>query len=340
MLLDDLFEPPGEAFVRLGLGFQHVAGKDHVILMRLQHVGHFLVRCGPDAGHGRLCLLVGLHADFVDAVGDVLLLGRLERLGERVIEHNALLGVGLQLVDEHHLGRSLVLQAVHPGLALLDIALERLALGELDLFVLHHGVVARIQIGQLGLELGSRRRVGFVGDLVFECNDVGVHGLNVAAQALQFAHGKLALVQCFGEVGLDLHFLLFQNGKLAFEQLGDHVGFGNQILQLVVDIGGAYAFLTHTVRLGRGKDAHEAFPARLAAHLVEILGKRSRDIIQPHDQLGDVFVHHLRVRMYVLERGVLDVEHRVLALGNLGACGFDAAGQFLYLCLCLGHLGL
>jgi uncharacterized membrane protein YeiH len=45
------------------------------------------------------------------------------------------------------------LQRVDPGLALLDVAFQRLGLGQLDLFVLHHGVVFRIQVGQLGFQL-------------------------------------------------------------------------------------------------------------------------------------------------------------------------------------------
>ncbi len=35
MLLDNRGKPAGKAFVCLGLFFQHVAGKDHVVLMRL-----------------------------------------------------------------------------------------------------------------------------------------------------------------------------------------------------------------------------------------------------------------------------------------------------------------
>ena len=79
--------------------------------------------------HGGLRLLIGLHADLVDAVCHVLLLRSLERFGQRVIKHHALLCVGLQLVDQHHLRCCLVLQAVDPGLSLFDIAFKGLAVG-------------------------------------------------------------------------------------------------------------------------------------------------------------------------------------------------------------------
>ena len=43
MLIDDFGKATGEPFVRLGLLLQNVAGKDHVIFMRFQHIGHPLV---------------------------------------------------------------------------------------------------------------------------------------------------------------------------------------------------------------------------------------------------------------------------------------------------------
>jgi hypothetical protein len=110
MLLDNRGKPAGKAFIRLGLFLQHVAGKDHMILMRLKHVGHFLIGRSADGGHGGLRLLIRLHPDLVDAVGHVLLLRSFQRFGQGVIQHHALLRVCLKLVDQHHLRRRLVLQ--------------------------------------------------------------------------------------------------------------------------------------------------------------------------------------------------------------------------------------
>ena len=78
MLIDDFGKATGEPFVCLGLLLQHVADKDHVIFMRFQHIGHPLVVGRPDPGHGGLRLLIGLHADLVDTVCNVLLLRSLE----------------------------------------------------------------------------------------------------------------------------------------------------------------------------------------------------------------------------------------------------------------------
>ena len=52
MLFYDLGKAPCEPFVRLGLGFQHLAGKDHVILMFFHHFSHARVGGRTDARHG------------------------------------------------------------------------------------------------------------------------------------------------------------------------------------------------------------------------------------------------------------------------------------------------
>ena len=50
--------------------------------------------------------------------------------------------------------------------------------------------------------------------------------------------------------------------------------------------------------------------------------KRIGDVIQTHDQLGDVCVHHLGMGVHILERGIFDVDIR-LGGANLGPCRFD-----------------
>ena len=166
MFRDDLGKPTGEPFVRLGLLLQNVAGKNHVVFVLFQHIGHPLVGGRADSRHGGLRLLIGLHADLVDAVRHVLLLRCLQRFCQRIIKHHALLGVRLQLVDQHHLGGGLVLQAVDPGLSLFDIAFKGLAVGQLDLFILNHLIVGTVQRGQFGFQGRALGRIRFRGDLV------------------------------------------------------------------------------------------------------------------------------------------------------------------------------
>ncbi len=144
----------------------------------------FWLVAGADGGHGGLGFLVGLDPDLVDPVGDVLLLRGFQRLGQRIIEHDPLLGVRLQLVDQHHLRGRLVLQAVDPGLALFDIAFKGLAVRQLDLFLLHHLVVLGIELGQIGLQLGARGGVLFDADLVFQLDDLRVHAQNLGTVRL------------------------------------------------------------------------------------------------------------------------------------------------------------
>ena len=227
MLLDDLLEPAGKAFIGFGLRLKNLAGKDHVALVRFHHVGHPLVRRRANRRHRGLRLLVGLDPDLVDPVRDVLLLRGLERFRECIIKHHALFRVGLELVDQNHLRRRLVLQTVDPGLALLDIALKRLALGKLDLLLLHHFVIGLVEVGQFSLKLSARRRVLLDRDLVLQRDDLRVHRQDLRPQALQFAHGHFPLIQRFGEVGFNLRLLFIQDRQLPLEQLGDHVRLGD-----------------------------------------------------------------------------------------------------------------
>lgn len=76
----------------------------------------------------------------------------------------------------------------------------------------------------------------------------------------------------------------------------------------------------------------------LGAQEVEIPGKGGGDVVQPHDQFGDIGVHHLGMGVDVFQRGVFDVDHRVFARRDLVARGFDARRQFGDLGLRFGHL--
>ena len=105
---------------------KNVIGKNSKIAKSVRIFGHLVVGGGTDCGHGGLRFLIGFHADLVDAVGDILLLGGLQTGGQRIIQNHALLGVCLQFVDQNQLGSGLVGQRIHPGLALFDIAFQRL----------------------------------------------------------------------------------------------------------------------------------------------------------------------------------------------------------------------
>ena len=231
--------------------------------MGFQHVGHPVIRRGADGGHGGLGFLIGLDADFVDAVGHVLLLGGFQRLGQRVIQDDPLLGVGLQLVDQHHLGRGLVLQAVDPGLAGLDIAFQRLRFRQRHLFVLDQRVMFLVGIRQFGFQPGAVAGIGGRGDLVFQLDQARVHRLDPLAQRFQRVDGGLAFVERAGQVGFDPGLLFVQLIQLTLQQLGDDIGFADQVLQFVVDRRAAQTFLTHRFRLACRKDADEFFPAGL-----------------------------------------------------------------------------
>jgi hypothetical protein len=87
-----------------------------------------------------------------------------------------------------------------------------LAFGQLDLLLLNLGVVLLVQLSQFGLQLGTRGGVLFDADLVFQRDDGRVHALNLGAQRFQLGHGGFAVVQCAGQVILDLNALFFQYG--------------------------------------------------------------------------------------------------------------------------------
>ena len=245
MFLDNGLEPARKTFIGFGLGFQHFARKDHMVLVAFQHVSHLIIGCSADPGHCGLGFLVGLHADLVDAVGDILLLGCLQRLGQRIIEYHALFRVRLQLVDQHHLRRRLVLKAVDPGFSFFDIPLQGLRFGQLDLFVLNQRIIRGIYLSQFSFKRSPGCRVLFDTDLVFQFDDFGVHRNDLCFDRLQLADSRFALVQRLRQVHFDLVFLLIQQVQLALKKVHDDVGLGDQILQLVIDRRGLHSLLPH-----------------------------------------------------------------------------------------------
>ena len=284
--------------------------------------------------------MVSFHADFVDLVGHVLLLRCFQRFGQSIIEHDPLFRVRLQLVDQHHLRRRLVLQGIDPGFALFDIALQRLRFRQLDLFLLHQFVIARVRSGQLSFQRRALRRVLFYGNFIFQRNNSGVHAGNFRLHTLKVGHGHFAFLQGARQVGFHFGFLFVQHCQLAFKQLGNDIRFADQVLQLVIHRRGTHPFLTQGFRFALGEDPDKSFPSGFRPHFIEIFGESSSYVIQTHDQFGDIGVHRLGVHMHVLKRGVLDIHGDIGATGHLLARGFDPAGQFGNLALCLGNLFL
>ena len=299
-----------------------------MVLVRLQHFGHLVVGGSTNGGHGGLRLLVGLDPDLVDPVRHVLLLRGFQRFRQGVIQDHPLLGIRLQLVDQHHLGRRLILQRIDPGLALFDIALQCLRLGQHDLFLLDQLVIAHVQGGEFGFQLGAGGGILFDRNLVLKLDDPGVHRADLGAHGLQLTHSRLAVDEGALQIDLDLGLLLVQHDQLVFQQAHDDVGFADQILQLIVDRGHAHAFLAHGIGLGSGKHADKAFPAGLGAHLVEIFGESGGYIVQPHDQFGDVGIHQIGVGMHLCQGRILDIHSNISSLRHLDAGRLDARGQF------------
>ena len=140
---------------------------DHVLLVQFEQVADVLLRGGADAGHGLFGGGVDLAAQRVDLVGDVLLRRGLQRILQRLVEHDALLGVDGQLVDQRVLRRDLVVERIDEGLEHRGVAFQRLALGQQLLLLGLLLVVFGGELRALALELGavllvwSRRRSGF-----------------------------------------------------------------------------------------------------------------------------------------------------------------------------------
>ncbi len=124
----------------------------------------------------------------------------------------------------------MVLQTVHPCLALVDVALQRLGFGEFDLLILNHRVVAPVGFSELGLQRGPLGRVHLGGDGILKLDNFGIHIGDIRAQTFQLRHRHLAIVQRFDKVDLDLGLLLFKHSQLPFEQLHNRIRLGDQIL--------------------------------------------------------------------------------------------------------------
>ena len=170
-----------------------------------------------------LGFFVGLHANFVDAVGNVLLLRGFQRFRQRIIKDDTLARIGHQFVDQNHLRRRLVLQTVEPRFTLFDIPLQRLGLCQLHLFLLHQLVVAGVQFRQFALKRGAGSGVLFDRDLVFEVDNLGIEVQNIRPRFFQGPNGGFPFGQRFREVALNLDLLLIKHGQLALKQLLDHV---------------------------------------------------------------------------------------------------------------------
>ena len=111
-------------------------------------------------------------------------------------------------------------------------------------------------------------------------------------------------------------------------------------MQLVVDIGGLDPLLTKRLGLATAEDTNKTLPTGLVAHRVKILGERRRHIVEPHDQLGNVRIHHLGMSMYVIQRRILDVDGNVVTALHLATRGINPPGEFGNLCLCGSDLFL
>ena len=134
--------------------------------------------------------------------------------------------------------------------------------------------------------------------------------------------------------------MLVQRGQLALQQSRNNVRFRDQILQLVVNRGAAHPLFTHTVGLVARKPTNDAFHRGLGPHFVKIFGKRRCDIIQPHDQLGDVGVHQFGMGMHVLKGRIFDINGDIRTGRHFLASVFNSAGQFRNFGLRLGYLRL
>ena len=153
-------------------------------------------------------------------------------------------------------------------------------------------------------------------------------------------NSRLAFFERAGQVCLDLGFFGIEDVQLTLEHLRNHVGFRNQVLQFVVDIGGAHTFLTHAICLGLGKETDQRFPHGFRPHFVEVLGKAGCYVIQPHDQFGDIGIHQLGMGMHVVQSCVFDINRNIAAAGHLVPCGLDPAAQFGNTVLRCGNLCL
>jgi hypothetical protein len=99
-----------------------------------------------------------------------------------------------------------------------------------------------------------------------------------------------------------------------------------------------HPLLPHRLGLGRGEDADEGLHPRLRPHLSELCREARRNVVEAHDQLGDVRVHQVGVLVHILQRGVLHVQ--LHALIQFRPRRLDPAGDGGNLRLRLGHLSL
>jgi hypothetical protein len=112
---------------------------------------------------------VDLAAKRVDLVRHVLLRRGLQRIFQRLVEDDALLGIDGQLVDQRVLRRDLVVERIDEGLEHRGVAFQRLALGEQFLLLGLLLVVLGRQLRALAFQFGAVLLVGRRRDLGFRC---------------------------------------------------------------------------------------------------------------------------------------------------------------------------
>ena len=113
---------------------------------------------------------------------------------------------------------------------------------------------------ELGYYTAADRRSGRAGDF-YTSVDVGpLFGELLTSQLVEMcqvvhaqddtpADHRFAFVQGRRQIALHPVLVVVQHAQLVFQQRDDRVRFGNQILQLVVDIRRPDPFLTHRIRL-------------------------------------------------------------------------------------------
>ena len=171
----------------------------------------------------------------------------------------------VSLLISNHLGGGLVLQAVDPGLALLDVAFERLGLGQLHLLLLDQFVYTWRSARPVRFPAWCGRRRPVRRRFLFSSSMIpGVPFATTGpSTGFQFADPTASAdnVQRAGQGWFRPFLLLFVQHRQLASEPGDHVGLGDQVLQLVVDAGAADPFLAPCFRpLPRAKLCPRAAP--------------------------------------------------------------------------------
>ena len=238
----------------------------------------------------------------------VLLGGGLQRILQRLVEDDALLGVDGQLVDERRLRGDLVVERIDEGLEHRGVAFQRLALGQKLLLLGLLLVVFGRHLGTLAFQLRAFGLAGRRGDLVLDVEQQRVEFLDALLRGRQGLDGRLAAFDHLAEAGLGRLVALVENVLLRLQDADDGVGLGKQFLEIAGEAHVAHAVGAQALLALFGKDAHELFPARVVLHRFEFGAEHVGGVLQPDDEVGDVRLHRLLLGQHVLDAGVLDVE--------------------------------